>query len=247
MGLQAIEDSEVATGLTLEQSVIEGYGLKGIERVGKRSLSIADDKFTYGRFTLTRTQLAIPEDATAEEWMEIGNILLRMQGAIQWHLGDWLAYGEDHQWGETYQEVAAKYEYEVGTLWTYASIARAINPLIRNQGLSFSHHRLVAKMAPDEQKYWLERAAAERWSLAQMKEAISQVSQKPPALSASEDRSLLFSPEIPRNVKKMLALGLKVGQGDRTVGKKLLSQIEEHRRWLDDFERAVREAIEKPL
>jgi hypothetical protein len=55
----------------------------------------------------------------------------------------------------------------------------------------------------------------------------------------------LFSPEIPRNFKKMFALGLKAGQGDRRVGKKLLSQIEEHRRWLDDFERAVREAIEE--
>jgi hypothetical protein len=50
----------------------------------------------------------------------------------------------------------------------------------------------------------------------------------------------LFSHENKPNINAVQKLFLKAGQGDRRAGEKLLSQIEQHRKWLDELERMVR-------
>lgn len=166
-----------------------GYGsakdLLSIREV-ERMLVNDDGSFQYGRFWLSKTGLTIPEDITADEWGQMGLVLLHLQGSLQWLLGDWLAFGETRQWGETYRQVAEEFGKEVETLWTYTFVARSVNYSIRIEELSFSHHRLVAGLktpdgSPDveTQTYWLTQAKQNRWTLSQMREAMKD---DPPAL-----------------------------------------------------------------
>jgi hypothetical protein len=50
------------------------------------------------------------------------------------------------------------------TLADYGWVANAVKPSFRNEVLTFAHHRQVARMEPDEQHYWLARAAEGEWS-----------------------------------------------------------------------------------
>ena len=122
-----------------------------------------NDGLYYNRICITETGLVIPSDITIKEYEDVGEFLLDLSSRMQWLLGDWLAFGSERQWGETYQRIATKFDYEVETLYSYASVCRKV--LIRIKDLSFSHHRLVMNMPPDMQRYWLEKALRESLSV----------------------------------------------------------------------------------
>lgn len=163
-------------GLTPED--VTGWLIGGndntTDTVSDQIVAQDDGSFQYRNFRLTQTGLIIPSDITPEDYADIGRILLRLEGGIQWMIGDWLAFGDEKKWGETYQAVAEEFGYEIDTLYTYAWLSRKIRQELRRYELSFSHHRLVANMEPGEQSNWLNQAIEEGWSVKQLREAISQ-------------------------------------------------------------------------
>jgi hypothetical protein len=179
-----------------------------------------------GRFTLTTTSLDIPQDATEDEWSEVGQTLLQIQGSIQWHLGDWLVYGDTREWGETYKRLAAQFEYEVQTLRVLAMVARSVHPLIRNQQLSFAHHRLVSGLSPEKQRRWLERAANEGWTISQLKEAMQK---KPPTPS-------VLTPGTREHISALGKQIRRIGKGDRAAIETTRAMVWDILRWLDELE-----------
>ena len=48
---------------------------------------------------LTRTAWLLPKKLSLEDWIDCGRCLGKIEGAVQWWLGDWWAYGE-HAYGE---------------------------------------------------------------------------------------------------------------------------------------------------
>lgn len=132
----------------------------------------------YKQFELRETELLIPDDTNEQDWVEIGVLLMRMQGTIQWLLGDWLVYGMTREksgdWKGTYSRMQEIFGYELESLHTYASVCRQVPTLTRVKELSFSHHRAVTKFSenPDLQKKWLEKARENSWSA---KELIAQI------------------------------------------------------------------------
>lgn len=128
----------------------------------------------YKNFELHETQLVIPDNTTESDWTEIGIMLLRMQGTVQWLLGDWLVYGMQQGWEDTYNKIKEIFGYEVESLWTYASVCRKVPALTRVKDLSFSHHRAVTKFDnnPELQQEWLRKAYKNSWSA---KELISKI------------------------------------------------------------------------
>ncbi|MEO1290176.1 MAG: hypothetical protein AAFV93_20685, partial [Chloroflexota bacterium] len=126
----------------------------------------------YKDFELRDTELVIPEETNETDWVEIGVLLMRMQGTIQWLLGDWITYGEAQGWdkGVGYARIREVFGYEVESLWSYASVCRKVPALTRVKELSFSHHRAVTKFAdkPDLQQAWLNRALENGWSAKQL-------------------------------------------------------------------------------
>jgi hypothetical protein len=201
--------------------------------------TIGDDgRIQIGVFTMTTTGLVAGGQATFEEWERVGDVLRRLDASIQWLIGDWFAYGE-RVWGQTYEQISDTTGYEVKTLYDYAYVAKSVDFSVRTENLTFGHHKLVAGLEPDEQRRWLKYAVDHQLSISQMRQAMALT---PPTLSAqSEGWSALFSPEIKRAINKLFSLGRKVGQGDRRAADNLLSQIEQHRRWLDEIERFVRD------
>ena len=186
---------------------------------------------------MTPTGLVAGGQATFDEWQRVGDVLKRLDASIQWLIGDWFAYGEQ-VWGQTYDQVSEATGYEIKTLYDYAYVAKNVDFSVRTEKLTFGHHKLVARLEPEEQRRWLEYAAIHQLSISQLRQAMG--ANSPTLSEQSEGWNTLLSPEIKRAINQLFSLGRKAGQGDRHASEKLLSQIEQHRKWLDALERMVR-------
>ncbi|RXH15132.1 hypothetical protein [Bradyrhizobium guangzhouense] len=119
----------------------------------------------YG-ITICKTGLNIPEDVDValDQWSAIGRTLASLSSGIQWALGDWYAHGF-RKYKRKIEAVAKALGYELDSLANLGSIARQVPPSLRNEALSWSHHKVVAPLPPEDQKKWLERAAKMKWSV----------------------------------------------------------------------------------
>ena len=110
-----------------------------------------------GAFCLTPTGLVVTGDPSFNDWDICGAHLQRMEGAVQFWIGDWLNYGE-HAYGEKYAHAVNDTQTE--TWMNYAWVARHVEISTRVENLSWSHHREVAKLheTPDVQRALLEQA-----------------------------------------------------------------------------------------
>lgn len=149
----------------------DGYGNHaGVDKITKHE----NGNLTYQGWHITPTALLPPDNITEDGYTEIGKLLLRLEGSLQWLLGDWLKEGENRQWGETYERVAGEFGYKVKTLQDYASVCRNVETSIRIEVLSFGHHQIIAKYSanPAIQEALLKGAAHEGWSIKQFRETI---------------------------------------------------------------------------
>ncbi len=125
---------------------------------------------TLGEFS--PTSWTAPVDMTFEQWEAVGETLQYMQGAINWWVGDWLNVGE-RKWGEEYaqaiEETGWKYQDLANCKW----VAGKVEFSTRVEKLSWSHHREVANLSPNEQAYWLDLAALNNWSVIDLQKARS--------------------------------------------------------------------------
>lgn len=133
----------------------------------------------------TPTGLLIPEGMTFEQWEEIGNSLAGIEQARQWWVGDWVNYGEA-RYGEKYTQALDATGLAYQTLMNAASVARKVEISRRRENLSWSHHEAVAKLDPAEQDRWLDRAASERLTRAEVRAALK------PGDEADEDELVAF-------------------------------------------------------
>jgi DNA modification methylase len=83
--------------------------------------------------------------------------LQRIEGMIQFALGDWLNYGE-HAYGEKYAQAIEATEFKYQTLRVYAYVAANVPMLIRINNLLFSHHKEVAPLTEELQREYLQWA-----------------------------------------------------------------------------------------
>ena len=122
-------------------------------------------------FACEASQLTITGKPTYSQWEACGETLRKIEGAVQWWIGDWLNYGE-HAYGEKYaQAVTAS---EVDTWRHYAWVADHVDSWIRIHDVSWTHHRQVAAFhdTPDIQRQLLAVAASDHLTVSQFKEVI---------------------------------------------------------------------------
>lgn len=160
----------LGNALALDQSILgQLRGLGGGQGGG---LVIADDgTVTVGAFRLTGKGLIAQEGAPLEQWTQLLKVLALMHGKIQMLIGDALAYGE-RQYGETYQEVAAIFGRQVKTMYQWKYVCASVDFSVRTEKSHFGHLERVASMEPAQQAHWLQQAAANDWTVAQLREAI---------------------------------------------------------------------------
>jgi hypothetical protein len=130
----------------------------------------------FGQFRLTAIGLELPERTSPDDWSELAQVLFHLQGRLHWLIGDFLLH--ENAWGDT-DEIASQFGLEASTLYDYKSLARKVQISVRTEKLSPTHHKLVMKYSeePELQRYWLQRAADEGWSVKEMRQAIRQAEQ----------------------------------------------------------------------
>ena len=124
---------------------------------------------------LTPTGWTLPKTMSEEQWIAAGICLQRIEGAVQWWLGDWWVHGE-HVYGERkalFDEGGPLADMNFQTVRNYGWVANAVTTSHRWDVLSFKHHEYVAAMLPAQQRKWLARAVKEDWSSNELKAAIA--------------------------------------------------------------------------
>lgn len=135
------------------------------------SIALADTP----KFTISRTGLEVHDHLSFEEWSSLAPMLNEVARGVAFVIGDWLLYGK-YRFGEAQNRgtgresgprvATADYEAAVAltgldraTLHNYAWVARRTPSSLRNELLSWEHHRVVAKLPEPDQKRWLKIAA----------------------------------------------------------------------------------------
>ncbi len=119
---------------------------------------------------LTKTSLIFKRDITKEEWMDGFNSLKKIEGCIQFWIGDFLAY-RNQKWG-MYDDIAEETGYEIKALQNIKSITDKVETSRRREELSFSHHSEVASLSPEKQTEFLNKAVEKKLSVRELREEI---------------------------------------------------------------------------
>jgi site-specific DNA-methyltransferase (adenine-specific) len=127
-------------------------------------------------FRITEVGLEVDGKPDFEDWMEYGQSLKVLEGtARQFAIGDWIVMGFDtyeHGKWEAVQQVWGS--DNLSTLQQYERVAKHVKSCNRLQDLSWTHHHAIADLAPDKQRIWLEQAAANKWSVATLRQKLSE-------------------------------------------------------------------------
>ncbi len=128
----------------------------------------------YEKAKFEKNKLTLADDITIDQWKELGQSLKQVEGSVQFWIGDWLLYGEQN-YGEMYKKALEDLEYEYETLRNIKYIAANVKMSLRNDNLTFNHHKEVAKLEPDKQKEFLDKAVEEKLSVRDLRRAIVKV------------------------------------------------------------------------
>jgi hypothetical protein len=103
-----------------------------------------------------------------EEWSAVGRRFGEIGRCSQWWLGDWIHYG-NARFGERYARAVKLTGYDAQSLMNMVYVASRFEISRRREKLSWSHHAALAALDLESQEHWLDRAMAERLSVADLR------------------------------------------------------------------------------
>lgn len=112
-----------------------------------------------------------PAQMTYDEWRTIGATMQQLSRYIPMWLGDWLNEGE-RRYGETYTEAILFTDRSIEQLQQYKWVMGKVPISVRQDNLTFTHYRLVAKLPEDEQAHWLAIAHKNELSTEELRQLI---------------------------------------------------------------------------
>ncbi len=116
-------------------------------------------------------------DLSYEQWEQDGQIFQRIDGSLNWIIGDWLNYGE-RKYGETYAQAIEWTGNKLQHLANIKWICGAIKTSSREEVLSWTHHGYIAHLPDDEQREWLHAAKINEWSSKELLQALESANAK---------------------------------------------------------------------
>ena len=121
--------------------------------------------------SISETGLSVVKELSFDQWSTLMGTLSRMDTAFQFAIGDALLYGES-RYGERYAQAVDVTGQSYQSLANYVWVSKAVDKDRRVAGLSWTHHRIVAKLDPDKQTELLKRAKAEDWTITTLMEEV---------------------------------------------------------------------------
>lgn len=106
-----------------------------------------------------------------EKWQAIGSTLRFLEKSVLFWIGDWINYGEK-AYGEKYAQAMESTGYDYQTLRDAAYVASNVELSLRNDKLSFNHHKAVAPLEKDQQEMFLNKAQAEEMPYRELRSEI---------------------------------------------------------------------------
>jgi N6-adenosine-specific RNA methylase IME4 len=119
---------------------------------------------------LSKTNLTFKREVSKDEWMDVFKALKQVEGCVQFWIGDCLAYRQQ-KWG-MYDDIVEETGMDKQYLRDIKYVADNVELSLRNDNLSFSHHREVASLAPEKQVEFLNKAVEEKLSVRELREEI---------------------------------------------------------------------------
>lgn len=117
----------------------------------------------YGSLSAVGWQAPDGYELTFDQWEQTGKVLNVLHDAVKFARGDWLLYGEGRgQWGHMYTQAMQETGQDYGTLRQEVWVSGRVQLCTRVHNLSWTHHRAVASLRPDEQERWLKFAESEK-------------------------------------------------------------------------------------
>jgi hypothetical protein len=101
-------------------------------------------------------------------WNRAGQRLGVLGRCSSWWLGDWIRYG-NAKFGQRYALASKITGYDTQTLTNMVYVASRFEVSRRRENLSWSHHETVASLDANEQNHWLDRAAEDKLSVADLR------------------------------------------------------------------------------
>lgn len=123
------------------------------------------------KVSISENGLSVVSELSFEQWSTLMQTLYRMDTAFQFALGDALNYGEN-RYGERYAQAMEVTGQSYQSLANYAWVSKAVPIDRRESGLSWTHHRIVARLDPDQQTAMLKRATSERMTVTVLGEEV---------------------------------------------------------------------------
>jgi hypothetical protein len=124
------------------------------------------------RFTMTG--LVINTELSQPDWLTLLDSIRAIKRAYQWIIGDWMLYGFEREWSNTYDAMAELTGLKAKTVKEYTYICRNIPASIRMDKLSFAHFQLIAPIQADHRTAWIDKAVVDKLSVRDLRDAIQE-------------------------------------------------------------------------
>lgn len=115
--------------------------------------------------------LAIPADASFDDWLNTGRQLARMHRHLGFMVGDWVNHGREH-FPEQITLALELADIDERYAVKASHVSRMFPPASRAHSLSFDHHRAVIKLPPPERLEVLAQADKQHWKIADIREEV---------------------------------------------------------------------------
>lgn len=114
---------------------------------------------------LSRSGLILTKDLTTlDQLKRVGIALCKVGGSIQLATGDLLNYVRQTLSKKAASALAEELGYTPESARNLIYVSRRVKPSLRNDALDYHYFVAAAKLAPEDQKVWLARAATGKWS-----------------------------------------------------------------------------------
>jgi hypothetical protein len=109
-----------------------------------------------------------------EEWESEGVYLYKAAnlGMTRWEIADWIIRGRQTFGNEAANSAALKIGFTSGTLRNLVSVAARVPMSLRNDKLTWNHHKEIAALEPSAQRQWLDTAAEKGLSARELRREI---------------------------------------------------------------------------